>query len=190
LWRTYGDISDKWDVMLAILDKQDGLEQYSGPDSWNDPDMLEVGNGGMTTEEYRAQISLLAVLNAPLIAGNDLRSMDSVTRELLVNPDVIAVDQDWSGTQGRRLTRSGDHEVWAKPMSNGSVAVVLFNRAFEDATIDVAIGQLGFPGSGFYELLDLWRRSESRVQGAISESVPGHGVRMFMVRPGGGQSGS
>ncbi|MEU4744248.1 glycoside hydrolase family 27 protein, partial [Actinosynnema sp. NPDC023658] len=93
LWRTTGDISDNWGSMLGILDQQVGLEGFSGPGGWNDPDMLEVGNGGMTDAQYRAHFALWAVLNAPLIAGNDIRSMDDATRRILLNPDLLAVDR-------------------------------------------------------------------------------------------------
>ena len=89
--------------------------------------MLEVGNGGMTTDEYRAHVSLWALLNAPLIAGNDLRSMDATTRGLLTNPEVIAVDQNWGGVQRDKVADFGDLEIWAKPMSTGGVAVVLLS---------------------------------------------------------------
>src|SRR5207245_2661918 len=91
LWRTTGDIDDSWGSVLKILDQQVGLEKYSGPNGWNDPDMLEVGNGRMTNAEYIAHFSLWALLNAPLIAGNDLRSMSDTTKMILTNGEVIAV---------------------------------------------------------------------------------------------------
>jgi alpha-galactosidase len=113
---------------MGILDQQAGLEQYAGPNGWNDPDVLEVGNGGMTDAEYRAHFSLWAVLNAPLIAGNDIRSMDDATKRILLNRDLVDVNQDRSGAQGRKVRDDGDQEVWAKRMSDSSVAVVLLNR--------------------------------------------------------------
>jgi alpha-galactosidase len=182
-WRTTGDISDSWDSAMSILDQQVGLEAYSGPNAWNDPDMLEVGNGGMTTEEYRAHLSLWSLLNAPLIAGNDLRAMDDTTRALLTDPDVLAINQDWAGTQGHKLTDGGDHEVWAKPTSDGGAAVVLLNRATENADIATTAGELGLPDAPAYALRDLWTDTTTETPGEVRASVPGHGARMFMVCP-------
>jgi alpha-galactosidase len=127
IWRTTGDITDKWsgqtkwpdgsccsNGMLAILDLQVGLESYAGPGHWNDPDMLEVGNGGMTDAEYRSHFSLWSLLAAPLIAGNDLRAMRPQIQAILTNKEVIAVDQDVLGHEGTRVNKSGDLEVWAR----------------------------------------------------------------------------
>src|SRR4029077_9986538 len=97
-----------------ILDMQDGLESYAGPGHWNDPDMLEVGNGGMTTNEYRAHFSLWSILAAPLIAGNDLRDMKPEIHDILANKEVIAVNQDPLGSEGRRVCKDEGREVWAK----------------------------------------------------------------------------
>ena len=107
LWRTTGDIRDQWASVVRLLDLQVGLEKYSGPNAWNDPDMLEVGNGRMTYDEYVAHFSLWALMNAPLIAGNDLRSMSDSTKMILENKEVIAVDQDWGGVQGRKVRDDG-----------------------------------------------------------------------------------
>ncbi len=115
-WRTTGDITDDWTTVMAILDAQPAWAARSRPGAWNDPDMLEVGNG-LTDTEARAHFSLWALLNAPLLAGNDLRSMTEGTRTTLTNTEVVAVDQDWGGRQGTRIADHGDQEVWAKPMS-------------------------------------------------------------------------
>src|SRR5215471_14779186 len=131
LWRTTGDIQDCWDCkrdwggmgFVHILDLQNTLEAYAGPGHWNDPDMLEVGNGGMTTSEYRAHFSLWCILAAPLMAGNDIRSMSSDIATILTNKEVIAVDQDPLGVQGRRVRRDGKQEIWAKQLADGSRAV-------------------------------------------------------------------
>ena len=183
-WRTTGDISDSWGSMVSIVDQQVGLEAYSGPDAWNDPDMLEVGNGGMTTEEYRAHMSLWSLLNAPLIAGNDLRSMDATTLALLTDPDVLAVNQDWAGVQGHRIADAGDQEVWAKPLSDGGAAVVLFNRAAAGAPVETSAAALGLPDSPAYTMRDLWADTETVTSGPVRASVPAHGAAMFEVRPG------
>ena len=114
--------------VIDILDLQVGLYSYAGPGHWNDPDMLEVGNGGMTETEYRSHFSLWAILAAPLIAGNDLRDMRPEIHDILTNKEVIAVDQDPLGRQGRRVHKNGDLEVWAKQLKDGRRAVILFNR--------------------------------------------------------------
>ncbi|MPZ81324.1 MAG: alpha-galactosidase [Actinophytocola sp.] len=187
-WRTTGDISDNWGSVVSILDQQVGLEAYSGPNAWNDPDMLEVGNGGMSTEEYRAHMSLWSLLNSPLIAGNDLRSMDDTTRALLTDPDVIAVNQDWAGTQGHKIADSGngagDLEVWAKPTSAGGAAVVLFNRGATGAQVATTAADLGLPGAASYEMRDLWADTTTVTTGNVRASVPAHGAKMFVVAPG------
>lgn len=184
LWRTTGDISDSWKSMIGILEEQVGLEPYSGPGRWNDPDMLEVGNGHMTHTEYVTHFSLWALLNAPLIAGNDLRDMSDDTRGILTNREVIAVNQDWGGKQGFRLRadEAGRTEVWVKPMSDGSKAVVLLNRGDDSRTIRVTLGELGLPPSMRYAARNLWTRTTSPVADAVQATVPSHGVAMFLVR--------
>src|SRR6185312_5329408 len=180
LWRTTEDIRDSWLSMIGILDQQVGLEAYAGPDGWNDPDMLEVGNGKMTHDEYVAHFSLWALLNAPLIAGNDVRSMDDATRAILMNRNVIAVDQDWGGRQGYRLRDDGAREVWAKPMSDGGWAVVLLNRATSPASIKLQLSELGltapwwrrvFGRGRSYQVRDLWSNETSVVSGSVTREV-------------------
>ncbi len=129
LWRTTGDISDRWQSFVRLLDQQVGLEKFAGPGGWNDPDMLEVGNGGMTPAESRAHFALWCLLSAPLIAGNDLRSMTPEIRDILTNRDIIALDQDPSGRQGVKVRDDGELEVWAKTLQGGDRAVALLNRS-------------------------------------------------------------
>ena len=192
LWRTGGDIQDKWEVKLDwgglglvnILDQQSGLESFAGPGHWNDPDMLEVGNGGMTDAEYRAHFSLWAILAAPLIAGNDIRTMTDSIKEILTNKEVIAVDQDPLGRQGSRVNRQGDTEIWAKTLEGGNRAVILFNRDKAPATIQVKWEELGYPGSLGARVRDLWTKKElGKYKGEFSAAVPSHGVVMITVRP-------
>jgi alpha-galactosidase len=191
LWRTTEDIRDSWLSMLGILDQQVGLEGYAGPDGWNDPDMLEVGNGRMTHNEYVAHFSLWAILNAPLIAGNDIRSMGDSTRAILMNREVIAVDQDWGGRQGYRLRDDGAHEVWAKPMSDGGWAVVLLNRGTEAAPIQLAMSELGLGAPWWKRLLglrsrrqvtDLWTNETTETSDVLRRDVPAHGAVMVRIR--------
>ncbi len=180
LWRTTEDIRDSWLSMIGILDQQVGLDRYAGPNGWNDPDMLEVGNGKMTHAEYVAHFSLWALLNAPLIAGNDLRAMDDSTRSILLNADVIAVDQDWGGRQGYRLRDDGATEVWLKPMSDGGRALVLLNRGTTDAPIAVTFAEIGL--GAHQTVRDLWSGQVVEETRALRRVVPAHGAVMLRVR--------
>ncbi|GIH44666.1 alpha-galactosidase [Microbispora corallina] len=184
-WRTTGDIQANFGSVTSILDQQVGLDAYSGPGGWNDPDMLEVGNGSLSGTEGRAHFSLWALLNAPLIAGNDIRTMSSDTRTILTNTEVIAVDQDWGGRQGTKVSDNGNLEVWRKPMSNGSVAVVLLNRGTSTATVSTTASAVGLGSASSYSVRDLWAHSTSSTSGTISASVPGHGAAMYVVTGGG-----
>src|ERR1700674_2228363 len=129
LWRTTGDIRDAWDSMTRIGFGQNDLAPYAKPGHWNDPDMLEIGNGAMSETEYKTHMSLWALLAAPLLAGNDLRSIAPAILAILTNREVIAVDQDKDGKQGKQVWKSGDQEIWVRPLSGGAHAVALFNRA-------------------------------------------------------------
>jgi alpha-galactosidase len=191
LWRTTGDIFDCWDCKkewstgwLVILDQQVGLESFAGPGHWNDPDMLEVGNGGMTTTEYRSHFSLWSMLAAPLIAGNDLKNMTPEIKEILTNKEVLAVDQDRLGMQGRRVRKNGDLEVWAKQLQDGSRAVVLFNRGASEAEISVEWEYLGYPSRLPAAVRDLWNSKDlGKFTGKFNTRVPSHGVAMVRVTP-------
>jgi alpha-galactosidase len=160
LWRTSGDIADRWDSVLAILDRQADLAQFSGPDHWNDPDMLEVGNGGMTDAEYRAHFSLWAILAAPLMAGNDVRAMTDTTRAILTAPEVIAVDQDPLGRQGRRVSREREVEVWVRELDGGARAIALLNRGETAARAEVTWDLVGGSISDTALVRDLWERQD------------------------------
>jgi len=190
LWRTTGDISDCWDCkkdalsFVKIVDLQDGLETYAGPGHWNDPDMLEVGNGGMTTTEYRSHFSLWCLLAAPLIAGNDLKNMSAEIKEILTNKEVIAVDQDALGIQGRRVRKDGDTEVWARQLKDGSRAVVLFNRGADETQISVSWEELGYPAHLSAGVRDLWMKKDlGKFAGTYGAKVSSHGVVMIKVAP-------
>lgn len=182
-WRTTGDITASWGSVLSILDQQNGLESYAGPGGWNDPDMLEVGNG-LTDDESRAHFGLWALLNAPLIAGNDLRSMSATTLATLTNTEVIAVNKDWGGKAGYRLRDDGDAEVWIKPMANGSRAVILLNRGTAATSISVTASALGLGAASSYSVRDLWAHTTSSSTGTVSASVAGHSAAMYLVSGG------
>src|SRR5947209_6354758 len=153
-WRTTGDIRDTWDSMTTIGFSQDELARWAAPGHWNDPDMLEIGNGGMNDDEYRTHMSLWAILAAPLIVGNDLSKMTPYTVELLTNREVLAVDQDPLGKQGYRIAQEGPFEVWMKPMADGSKVIGLFNRQrfAEEMTVDFS--QIGITSEAIVR--DLW----------------------------------
>jgi alpha-galactosidase len=137
LWRTTGDIQDCFDCTinwggkgwLQIMDENAGLGKYAGPGHWNDPDMLEVGNGGMSFIEDRAHFTMWCMMAAPLMAGNDLRNMTDETKSILMNKEVIALDQDLLGYQGYRAMTMGEIELWVKPLMNGDFAICFFNRS-------------------------------------------------------------
>jgi alpha-galactosidase len=185
LWRTTGDIQDCWGCggsFVRILDRQAGLEKYAGPGGWNDPDMLEVGNGGMTTAEYRAHFSFWSLLAAPLMAGNDVRAMSDDTREILTNRDVIAIDQDPLGEQGRRVRDDGDLEVWARRLADGGHAVILFNRGTTEASMAVSWVEIGLPYDAEPAVRDLWaHRDLGRIKDRLVTRVPSHDVVMIRV---------
>jgi alpha-galactosidase len=135
LWRTTGDISDNWNSMIDIFNKQKDLARYAGPGKWNDPDMLEVGNGGMTTEEYRTHFSLWCMLASPLMAGNDLQKMTPETKSILLNKEMIAIDQDSLGRQATCYRDNGNYQIWVKTLSNNEKAVCLLNTSDEKKSV-------------------------------------------------------
>jgi alpha-galactosidase len=181
LWRTTEDIKDTWASMTEIgFDLHPRELATSRPGAFRDPDMLEVGNGGMSDEEYRTHLSLWAMLAAPFIAGNDLRAMTAATRELLVNAEVIAVDQDRQGRPGRRVAKDGDREVWARPLADGSTAVALFNRG--PATADLAAGWPALGLTGPRRVRDLWAHTwRGQARAEVRAKVPPHGVVMLRL---------
>jgi alpha-galactosidase len=159
-------------------------QDVAGPGGWNDPDMLEVGNGGMTDDEYRAHLALWTIAAAPLIAGNDVRAMSAATRDILTNREVIAVDQDSLGEQGWLAEQpSPGLQVWVKPLKDGSRAVALLNRTGAQAQMSVDWKAVGL-APGRATVRDLWAQAD---RGAFVASygadVPSHGVLLLKVTP-------
>jgi alpha-galactosidase len=180
MWRTTDDIDDSYGRMITIGFSQAGLSKYAGPGHWNDPDMLEIGNGKMTEDEYRTHMSLWVLLAAPLIAGNDLSKMTEADKNLLMNKEAIAIDQDALGKQGDRLYQSGDFDVWTKPLSNGRVAVGLFNRSWDNRDVSVDLAEIGFRSGA--SLRDVWRQKDlGRHSGVFTDTIPRHGVTVLIV---------
>jgi len=181
LWRTTGDITDEYRVMAEIGFNQNGLEKFAGPGHWNDPDMLEVGNGGMNEDEYRTHMSLWAILAAPLIAGNDLSKMTPYTLEMLTNREVIAVNQDPAGRQGFRVQQEGPFEVWMKPMADGSKVVGLFNRQRNTEQMTVNFSQIGISSEAVVR--DLWLKKDvGTFKDSFSAFVPRHGAVLVRIK--------
>jgi alpha-galactosidase len=183
LWRTTGDISDNYASMLNIVKQNAVLSDHAEPGAWNDPDMLEIGNGGMTDTEYKSHFSLWAEMAAPLLIGTDLRAASDETMAILENEDVIAVDQDSLGKQGKLIGNDGTRYVFAKPLADGSVAVALFNSGDTATTVSTTAKAAGLGGSHGYRLKDLWSKKVTETAGTIGAFVPAHGTTMFRVRP-------
>jgi alpha-galactosidase len=180
VWRTTGDIRDSWDSMMGNVEKQVKTAPYAGPGHWNDPDMLEIGNGHMSDDEYRTHMSLWALVAAPLLAGNDVRSMTDATKAILLNKEVIAVDQDALGKQASPA-KNGDLETWVKPLADGSVAVGVVNLGSAAAQATVKAGDLGLKGK-VKKARDLWTHQDVKFTGGMyAASVPSHGVLMLRV---------
>jgi alpha-galactosidase len=191
LWRTTGDINDSWNSMIGIFDKQKDLARYAGPGHWNDPDMLEVGNGRMTIEEYKTHFTLWCMLAAPLLAGNDLRDMSSDYKMILTNKEVIALDQDTLGRQATCYRDNGDYQIWVKQLAGNEKAVCLLNKSDEKKTVQVDFNLLSqirgmgrFGGQQLklenYRVRDLWEHKDLTMKEAIvyMELLP-HTVKAF-----------
>ena len=180
MWRTTDDINDSYGRMIAIGFSQAGLSKYAGPGHWNDPDMLEVGNGKMTYDEYKTHMSLWVILAAPLLAGNDLSKMTDVDKSILMNKDAIAIDQDSLGKQGDRLYESGDLDVWTKPLSGGRVAVGLFNRSWSVRDVSVNLAEIGFRNGG--NVRAVWEKKDlGHLSGNVVRRLPKHGAALLIV---------
>ncbi|WP_394761596.1 glycoside hydrolase family 27 protein [Phenylobacterium sp.] len=178
-WRTTGDITDKFPRMIQIAQSQAGLSKFQTPGAWNDPDMLEVGNGGMNAFEYRTHMSLWAILAAPLLAGNDLTRMSPETLAILGNKGVIAIDQDTMGKQGDRLKQEGPLETWTRPLAGGAHAVGLFNLSDLPANMTFTASDVGAKGP--VTLHDVWADKSLGKLKTYSAVVPAHGVVLLRV---------
>src|SRR6266571_3057168 len=181
LWRTGQASQDRWWSMVFNFTHNVQHYSHARPGGWNDPDMLEVGNGGMTAIEYQSEFSLWAEMAAPLIAGTDLAAMSDVTRDILTNKAVIAVDQDPLGLQGRPIANAGGYWVVVKPLVSGAVAVILFNSTDRPAAISTTAREVGMARTYAYRMVDLWSNAQSDTAGLIFARVPAHGVAMFVV---------
>ncbi|MEV5128267.1 NPCBM/NEW2 domain-containing protein [Streptomyces decoyicus] len=181
LWRTTGDISDSWSSMLGIAKQNLPLAPHGGPGRWNDPDMLEVGNGGMTDTEYRSHFSLWSMMAAPLLIGSDLRKAGPETFEILANKDIIAIDQDPLGKQATVLKSESGRWTLVRQLADGARAVALFNETGQPQRISTTAKDLGLPQADGYRLRDLWRHQDTHTTGTVSATVPAHGTVVYRV---------
>jgi alpha-galactosidase len=177
MWRIGGDIHDTWASVAAHADQNAGLSKYSGPGGWNDPDMLEVGNGGLTDAENRLHFSFWCIQAAPLILGNDPSAMTSAVKAILTNKEAIAVDQDSLGVQGQRIAGKGTLEVWVKALKNGEKAVLLANLTDAEASISVKWNDslIRWGADASVDVRDLWAHQDhAAVASGWTAKVPSH----------------
>jgi alpha-galactosidase len=183
LWRTTADISDSYLSMLANFGDNVRLYPYAGPGHWNDPDMLEIGNGGESTLEYQTEFSLWSEMAAPLIAGTDVARLSHADLAIYENRRVIGVDQDPLGKQGAPVASAHGLWVLSKRLVDGSRSVVLFNSTDTAAPIATTAAAVGLQNAQIYLLHDLWTNAMTETGGRISAFVPAHGVAMYRVSP-------
>eukprot|EP00250_Pteridium_aquilinum_P034002 c6834_g1_i1 orf=175-1377(-) len=185
-WRTTDDIQDNWASMVAIADLNDQWAAYAGPGGWNDPDMLEVGNGDMTFTEYRSHFSIWCLMKAPLLIGCDVRNMTTETFEILSNIEAIAVNQDSLGVQGSKVSKQGSEEcleVWAGPLSEGRVVVALWNRCASGNYITALWEDVGLESNASMVARDLWehRLLPDSYVGNLTMYVDSHDCKMYTL---------
>jgi alpha-galactosidase len=181
LWRTTGDIGDSWNSLKSIIRQNLPLAPYAGAGAFNDPDMLEVGNGGMTDTEYRTHFAMWSMLSAPLLIGTDLRRASSATMNILLNKDIIAIDQDALARQATPISDSNGHVVLVKPLQGGDVAVALYNESDVTAQISTTAQAAGLPKATAYRQKDLWTGTATETAGTISAVVPPHGTAIYRL---------
>ena len=179
LWRTTGDINDSWNSMIDIVEQNRNYSGSAGPGHWNDPDMLEIGNGHMTTEEYKTHFSLWCMMAAPLIAGNDLQNMTPETKAILLNKELIALDQDSLGKQGVCTRECAGYEIWVKDLSNDEKAVCLLNKSDEKKSVLVDFDFLSGSVSNF-RVRDLWEHKDLKLkETSMYIDILPHAVKVY-----------
>jgi alpha-galactosidase len=182
LWRTTGDIQPNWQSIYSILNEQAGLSKYAGPGHWNDPDMLEVGNGRLTPAENRTHFSMWAMLAAPLLAGNDLPNMTPEVRAILTNRDVIAIDQDRLGHQATRSYSEGELDVWTRPLSGGAMAIAVINAGsdrYSTHPFHLSLAKLGLHGP--LQGKDLWTGKDITLTDNLPIELASHDILLVRI---------
>ena len=183
LWRTTGDINATVDRITLLQQMQIGLSKYAGPGHWNDPDMLEVGNGKLNHNENVAHMSMWAMLAAPLLAGNNLTQMSDDVRAILMNREVIAIDQDKLGKQGEPVFTEGPVQIWARPLADGSTAYAIFYNGSDRTQMrgmHLHLKELGFANGAHAR--DIWAAKDL---GVLKDdqvfTVPSHGAMLLKL---------
>jgi alpha-galactosidase len=182
LWRTTGDIQPNWQSIYSILNEQAGLAKYAGPGHWNDPDMLEVGNGKLTFAENRTHFSMWAMLAAPLLAGNDLPNMSPQIKAILTNRDVIAIDQDPLGSQATRVYSEGEVDVWTRNLSGGDMAIAVLNAGsdrYSSHPFYLDLARLGLRGG--HTAKNLWTGQSITLSQNKPLEIPSHDVLLVRI---------
>ncbi|XP_078162156.1 alpha-galactosidase-like [Carex rostrata] len=184
-WRTTTDISDSWDSMIARADANEEYADFARPGGWNDPDMLEIGNGGMTHKQYIVHFSLWAISKAPLLIGCDVRDISNNTYKILSNKEVIDVNQDSLGIQAKKVKKDGDLEIWAGPLSKSRIVVLLLNRSVIKSTISAYWADLGISTGTNMEVRDLWKHKtyDKAFKSQLKFTMEGRSCRMFVLTP-------
>jgi alpha-galactosidase len=185
LWRTAWDIQPEWSSIVKILDRQAELHPFAGPDHWNDPDMLEVGNGDLTIDESRAHFALWSMLAAPLMTGNDLRTMTDDVCAVLTNPELVAVDQDAGGNQGQRIRRDGDVDIWMRDLAAvGRRAIAVLNRGAEQREVRIALPEIGIAPHVPVRVRDSWQRADiGEARGELLIATAAHSASVLAIWP-------
>lgn len=193
LWRTTYDIRDSWKSMMSILDINAELYDHAGPGHWNDPDMLIVGLGGnkgpsgdlggtgCTEVEYKTNMSLWCMMAAPLIATNDLRTMTPTTKEILLNKELIAINQDSAGVQAKRIKLENEIELFVKPLTNGNTALAILNRSDSSKIVEIKFSQLGLQNK--FILRDVWQHKLAGVSDKWKGTIQSHETKVFRLIP-------
>lgn len=184
-WRTTNDISDSWESMVSRADMNEVYADLARPGGWNDPDMLEVGNGGMTKDEYIVHFSIWAMSKAPLLIGCDVTNATKETMEVIANKEVIAVNQDKLGVQAKKVRMEGDSEVWAGPLSEYRVVVLLLNRRTIRYSMTAQWDDMRIPPNTIVEARDLWEHKtlKTRFVGNLTVTVASHACKMYILKP-------
>jgi alpha-galactosidase len=182
LWRTTGDIQPNWQSIYSILNEQAGLAKYAGPGHWNDPDMLEVGNGKLTLAENRTHFSMWAMLAAPLLAGNDLPNMTPEIKSILTNRDVIAIDQDPLGSEAARVYSEGEVDVWTRNLSGGDMAIAVLNAGsdrYSTHPFHLDLARLGLRGA--HTARNLWTGQSITLTQNKPLEIPSHDILLLRI---------
>ncbi len=180
MWRTTDDINDTYGRIMEIAYNQVGLEKFAGPGRWNDPDMLEIGNGGMNFEEYKTHMTLWVLLAAPLLAGNDLSKMSDANKGLLLNREAISIDQDSLGNEAERVWQRGDFSLWRKRLTGGRIALGVVNNSWQRRDIPLDLDEVGFPKGAVVR--DVWAGHDlGRWSGTQIIHIPKHGAALYIV---------